>query len=584
MRFQCPYHAWIYDLEGKLVRAKHTEDLDDFSLDEYGLASGPARRPGRGSCSSTSIRDAPAACRLARRSRRRTWRGSTSAACASRTRTTYEVDANWKFIAENYSECYHCPGIHPQLNKLTPYDLGGDYAPDGPWQGGWMELVDDAETMALDGGHRARPTGDARDDRRSTTGASTTTSSGRRRSCRSTPTTCSSTGSSRPARTTPGSSASGCSSRTTIAAPGFDPSDAIAFWDLTNRQDWHVCELQQRGTRSRSWVAGRYSNQEPSVHAFDLMAVDRYAGDGVEQRGGPSACGTTCHRPRRTARPAEVPAVLLPRSAARAGARARAHALEAATTPAVGEAAPLRPRKVTGVWRLGYRWAATPSSFWHGPAPVLRPPARTGRAMDHEPVLISTIAVGLVAAFVGGYLAKRIGLPTIVGYIVAGVVLGPFTPGFIADTAIAVELADIGIILLMFGVGIHFSIRDLATVRSIAIPGALGQIVVATLLGVALGMALGWGIGGGLVLGLSLSVGSTVVLLRAITDRGELHTPQGRIAIGWLIVEDIVTVVILVLLPTIAPLLGGTGTQATSPADSPTSPWPSGRPPCSRRS
>ena len=176
-----------------------------------------------------------------------------------------------------------------------------------------------------------------------------------------------------------------------------------------------------------------------------------------------------------------------------------------------------------------------------------------------SPFSISTIAVGLVAAFLGGYLAKRVGLPTIVGYIVAGIVLGPFTPGFIADTAIAVELADIGIILLMFGVGIHFSIRDLAAVRSIAIPGALGQIVVATLLGIALGMALGWGIGGGLVLGLSLSVASTVVLLRAITDRGELHTPQGRIAIGWLIVEDLVTVVILVLLPTIAPLVGGAG-------------------------
>ena len=183
--------------------------------------------------------------------------------------------------------------------------------------------------------------------------------------------------------------------------------------------------------------------------------------------------------------------------------------------------------------------------------------------MDHEPVLITTIAVGLMAAFVGGFIAKRIGLPTIVGYIVAGVVLGPFTPGLIADTAIALELADIGIILLMFGVGIHFSLRDLAAVRSIAVPGALTQIIIATLLGTMLGVALGWGIGGGLVLGLSLSVASTVVLLRAITDRGELDTPQGRIAIGWLIVEDLVTIVILVLLPTIAPLLGGATTAPT---------------------
>ena len=179
--------------------------------------------------------------------------------------------------------------------------------------------------------------------------------------------------------------------------------------------------------------------------------------------------------------------------------------------------------------------------------------------MDHEPVLISTIAICLVAAFAGGLIAKRLGLPTIVGYIVAGVLLGPFTPGLIADVAIATELAEIGVILIMFGVGINFSIRDLAAVRGIAIPGALGQIVIATLLGVALGVALGWGVGGGLVLGLALSVASTVVLLRALTDRGELDTPQGRIAIGWLIVEDLVTVVILVLLPTIAPLLGGTG-------------------------
>jgi K+:H+ antiporter len=183
--------------------------------------------------------------------------------------------------------------------------------------------------------------------------------------------------------------------------------------------------------------------------------------------------------------------------------------------------------------------------------------------MDHEPVLITTIAIGLMAAFVGGFVAKRIGLPTIVGYIIAGVLLGPFTPGLIADTAIALELADIGIILLMFGVGIHFSLRDLAAVRSIAVPGALTQIIIATLLGTMLGVALGWGIGGGLVLGLSLSVASTVVLLRAITDRGELDTPQGRIAIGWLIVEDLVTIVILVLLPTIAPLLGGATTAPT---------------------
>ena len=179
--------------------------------------------------------------------------------------------------------------------------------------------------------------------------------------------------------------------------------------------------------------------------------------------------------------------------------------------------------------------------------------------MDHEPVLISTIAIGLVAAFIGGLIAQRLRLPTIVGYIAAGVALGPFTPGIIADTQIASELAEIGVILLMFGVGIEFSIKDLLAVRRIAIPGAVGQFVVATILGVGLGLALGWGIGAGLILGLAASVASTVVLLRTLDDRGELDAPQGRIAVGWLIVEDIFTVIILVVLPTIASLLGTSG-------------------------
>jgi CPA2 family monovalent cation:H+ antiporter-2 len=177
--------------------------------------------------------------------------------------------------------------------------------------------------------------------------------------------------------------------------------------------------------------------------------------------------------------------------------------------------------------------------------------------MDHEPVLISTIALGLTAAFVGGLIARRLRLPAIVGYIVAGVLIGPFTPGLNADPGIATELAELGVILLMFGVGIHFSIRDLLAVKGIAIPGAAGQIVIATLLGVGLGVALGWGVGAGLVIGLSVSVASTVVLTRALMDRGELDTPQGRVAIGWLIVEDLFTVLVLVMLPTVAPLLGG---------------------------
>jgi monovalent cation:H+ antiporter-2, CPA2 family len=177
--------------------------------------------------------------------------------------------------------------------------------------------------------------------------------------------------------------------------------------------------------------------------------------------------------------------------------------------------------------------------------------------MDHEPVLISTIAIGLTAAFIGGLAARRLGLPPIVGYILAGVAIGPFTPGLVADPAIATELAELGVILLMFGVGIHFSIHDLLAVRSIAIPGALIQTAVAVALGIALGSALGWGLGGGLVLGLALSIASTVVVLRALADRNEQDTIQGQLAVGWLIVEDLLAVVVLVLLPSIAPILEG---------------------------
>jgi CPA2 family monovalent cation:H+ antiporter-2 len=177
--------------------------------------------------------------------------------------------------------------------------------------------------------------------------------------------------------------------------------------------------------------------------------------------------------------------------------------------------------------------------------------------MDHEPVLISTIAIGLTAAFIGGLAARRLGLPPIVGYILAGVAIGPFTPGLVADPAIATELAELGVILLMFGVGIHFSIHDLMAVRSIAIPGALIQTAVAVALGVALGSALGWGLGGGLVLGLAVSIASTVVVLRALGDRQEQDTIQGQIAVGWLIVEDLLAVLVLVLLPSIAPIVEG---------------------------
>ena len=184
--------------------------------------------------------------------------------------------------------------------------------------------------------------------------------------------------------------------------------------------------------------------------------------------------------------------------------------------------------------------------------------------MHHNTPLISTVVVGLVLAFVLGALAQRVRISPLVGYLLAGVVMGPFTPGYVADQNIANELAEIGIILLMFGVGLHFSLKDLLSVRAIAVPGAVVQIAVATLLGMGLGWALGWPIGGGLVFGLALSVASTVVLLRALQERRLIDTERGRIAVGWLIVEDLAMVLTLVLLPALAGILKGEGANGLS--------------------
>lgn len=185
----------------------------------------------------------------------------------------------------------------------------------------------------------------------------------------------------------------------------------------------------------------------------------------------------------------------------------------------------------------------------------------------HETELLATIAGGLTAAFIGGFVARRLGLPAIVGYLVAGMAVGPFTPGFVADQNVATQLAELGVILLMFGVGLHFSLADLWSVRAIAIPGAAAQIAIGTTLGTALGLVFGWGIAGGLVLGLALSVASTVVLIRTLTERRELDTAQGRIALGWLIVQDLFTVLVLVLLPTAALMLNGGANLETAALD-----------------
>ena len=179
--------------------------------------------------------------------------------------------------------------------------------------------------------------------------------------------------------------------------------------------------------------------------------------------------------------------------------------------------------------------------------------------MAHNTPLISTIVVGLVLAFVFGTLAQRLRISPLVGYLLAGVLMGPFTPGYVADQQLANELAEIGVILLMFGVGLHFSLKDLLSVRAIAVPGAIVQIAAATLMGIGLAVWLGWPIGGGIVFGLALSVASTVVLLRALEERRLVETERGRIAVGWLIVEDLAMVLALVLLPALAGLLKGEG-------------------------
>ncbi|WP_414661900.1 cation:proton antiporter domain-containing protein [Horticoccus sp. 23ND18S-11] len=177
--------------------------------------------------------------------------------------------------------------------------------------------------------------------------------------------------------------------------------------------------------------------------------------------------------------------------------------------------------------------------------------------MPHDVTLIATISVGFVLAFVFGYLANRLRLPPLVGYLLAGVAIGSLMPNLVGDSAMTSQLAEIGVMLLMFGVGLHFSTADLMAVRLIAIPGAILQILIATAMGLGLATYWGWTLGAGLVLGLSLSVASTVVLLKALEERNGVGTPNGRIAIGWLIVEDLAMVLTLVLLPAFAGALGG---------------------------
>ncbi len=280
VRFQCPYHAWIYDLEGKLRPPRYTDTLEGFDPAEWNLA--PCRiatwqgfvflnLDGRAPTFADAFGDLPdffARFELAGLKRAK--------------RIDYDVAANWKALVENYSECYHCPGVHPQLNKITPYNLGEWLPSDGPWHGSWMEVVGDYETLSMDGAIHAGALvpgiteGDLKRVYYFVVWPHLLLSlhpdylmahmvwpqaAGR------TLVTC-----------------EWYFAPEAMAKPDFDPSDAIEFWDMTNRQDWEVCELQQAGTRSRAFTPGRYSTIESGVHAFDLMAADRYAADGIISR------------------------------------------------------------------------------------------------------------------------------------------------------------------------------------------------------------------------------------------------------------------------------------------------------------
>jgi Rieske 2Fe-2S family protein len=281
VRIQCPYHAWTYGLDGMFQRAKHTEQLVDFEPIENSLSpvrletwqggvflnlDGTAQplRESFGDLTERLERFDLASLRRARR-------------------IDYDVAANWKVIADNYSECYHCPGVHPQLNRLTPYDVGENFSSKGPWAGGWMQLAEGFETMSTDGKAHGR---------RSIPGWSEELDGRRVYYFVVWPNILMSlfpdylmTHQVWPLE--PGRSLVRCEwffEPSTMARPDFDPSGPIEFWDLTNRQDWHVCGLVQEGTGSRGYRAGRYSYMEDMVHAFDLMVADHYANDGIVTR------------------------------------------------------------------------------------------------------------------------------------------------------------------------------------------------------------------------------------------------------------------------------------------------------------
>ena len=278
-RFQCPYHAWIYDLNGRLHKPRFCDMLENFDLDEWGLVpvnvglwqgfiflniSGDAPLLADYLTDMIDFFDRFDFAEL-RRARL----------------IDYDVRANWKAIVENYSECYHCPGVHPQLNRITPYNLGDWIPTDGPWNASWMPVVGDHETLTMDGQMtehgRDFLDGMTEDDHKKVyyfvvwPNLLISLHPDYLMTHRVVP-------------LAPDRTYIVCEwffDAEDMAKPAFDPTDAIEFWDLTNRQDWEVCELQQRGTASRAYMGGRFTGLESAVHAFDMHVADRYASDGV---------------------------------------------------------------------------------------------------------------------------------------------------------------------------------------------------------------------------------------------------------------------------------------------------------------
>lgn len=276
-RIQCPYHAWVYDLDGTLHKPRHTDMLENFDLNEWGLAPVAldiwqgfifVNLSGDAGSLLAHLDDMPAY-----------FERYDLAGLRRAKQIDYDVKANWKAIIENYSECYHCPGVHPQLNRITPYNLGEWIPSTGPWKGSWMPVVGEHETLTMDGQLHGRDfiEGTTEDDHKKIyyfivwPNMLISLHPDYLMTHRIVP-------------LAPDRSYIACEwffEPESIAKPEFDPSDAIDFWDLTNRQDWEVCELQQEGTRSRAYTAGRYTTMEAGVHAFDLHVADRYANDGV---------------------------------------------------------------------------------------------------------------------------------------------------------------------------------------------------------------------------------------------------------------------------------------------------------------